>query len=143
MDAYKVVDDKIILKGNAPSEMVKYLLDVKKLSAEFVADRLSADSGRTIEPRQVIQIILAHYSVKKWLFQPLLKLALEHGWLPNSMYEFEIVHVKLLGFRVPMHQMDTANLFEAMNNLVPVNEQLLAERFAKCAAQWRELKGLD
>lgn len=129
-----------MLKGNTPSAMVSYLLDYKKISAESIAEKLSKDSGKDLHPRQIIQIIIGHYSVKKWLFAPLLKCALENGWLPDTMYDFEIVHVKLFGYRIPMHEMDTHQLFEAIQNIAPINEQQLAEKFKKCANEWRMLK---
>lgn len=117
---------------NVPASMIRFLLDHGGFSFESLSCELSRLTGKEIETRNIISILKGFFSVKTWLFIPILKLALKAGWIPNSNAQWVVIHTKVIGRKRNMSDINVSELFIKLAEICEFSEQIAFNAFNKC-----------
>lgn len=119
-------------RENVPAAMINHVLSHGQISIDQLAELLTQLSGKPIEVRNIISIKNGVFSVKTWLFIPLLRLALLSGWIPQTQAQWQVVHLKVMGANRALDQIDPSAFLIKLAEIAEFSEQQAFDSFIRC-----------
>ncbi|MFT5162450.1 MAG: hypothetical protein ACI9FJ_001026 [Alteromonadaceae bacterium] len=115
------------------SRLIRYLVTLPDIKGSYdvLAKALSHNTGKEIDGRKVTYLSKGQSYAKKWLIMAMFQLALENGWMPTDLKDWEFIIWTLTGKKQSVLGGDNSQIYNQLADMADKAEIIFENNFSQ------------